>query len=219
MRDMTTQLRDYIESVAPIIEEEEVRSHPLVHVPARIAPTARRRGIGLGVAVAGLMLILISVALLLDGSETAPFSEPVSPVSIDVCDLLARATATAGQPVGSRTSPHESTTWEAAVCVHDGWDSGWDWRHLLFRQVPTSIEEARLLLASEDLLEVGSDLEWKLERPGIWIASVTDSRDTRFSAVAVSSDPYFFIVTYRDLDDSLAVADGVLTELAELGVS
>ncbi|HUG09010.1 MAG TPA: hypothetical protein VMP13_08980 [Acidimicrobiia bacterium] len=211
MPDISVQLRDYIESVAPTVEEEEVLSHPLVRVPAPTVTVGAQHPLGFGLVTTVLVVAIALVALLLGSPVGGPDLRSVPLSSVDVCDLLVDATRRAGQPWGSMTHRHEPTPWEADVCVHDGWDSGWDFRHLILRLSPTSTDEAQQILARHDLLRI--PMEWEVERPGVWIANARGSGEAEFYAVAVSAAPYFFIVTYADREDALAVADAVLVEL------
>lgn len=214
MSDLGSQLRDYVEAVAPSVGHQEITS---VQLPARKGPTSTRQYLWSGLAVAGLVVIL-SLGLLLSGQQVQK-SGLVAPGDIDACELLVRATARAGQPRGSMTLPHESTPWNGDVCLHDGWDSGWDFRHILVRTVPTTLDEARLILERSDVfttepaeVEVPESLQWSVEVPGLWTAEAK-GRPGVFHAVAVSSEPYFLIVTDNDLGDALEVAKAAVAEL------
>jgi hypothetical protein len=125
------------------------------------------------------------------------------PASLDACTVLRDAVN------GSTTGPygdgdHGMTAWNAHVCVNDGWDSGWDYRHLLLRVLPTSTSDARSIIA--DASNWRTDGDEQDEGPTLEIASWTDHGggvwtgcprpgDFSFLALAVSAQPFFFIVT------------------------
>lgn len=210
MSDLGGQLRDYVEAVAPSVGHQEITS---VQVPARTGPTPTRQYLWFGLALTGLV-VMLSLGLLLGGQQVQK-SELSAPGDIRACELLIGATARAGQPPGSMTRRHGSTPWNGDVCSHDDWDSGWDFRHILVRTVPTTMEEARLILERSDVfttfpaeIEVPMSLRWSVEGPGLWTAEARG-----FHAVAISSEPYFLIVTYRDLGEARAVAEAAIAEL------
>jgi len=164
------------------------------------------------VAVLGVAIGLGSIASIAPSAIEGSWSDPggvVDPAGIDPCRLLARAIIRAGYREGSRArSEHEPAAWGARICVNDDWDGGWEDRHLVFRTRVTSRAEAVNLLASVDVLpdtRRGPALpSWTQEQVGAWVTE---------NAIAVSAEPYFYIITDRDLAAARAVAEAALVEL------
>jgi len=149
------------------------------------------------------------------------------PANLDACAVL-RAAVNPRQLPGWRESDHPMTAWGAHVCAYDRWDSDYSWKHLFLRTQPTTLAEATALIndqsnwstRKEERGEFAAPLPaiWRPISAGVWagIAAADAERDTGMDALAVSREPYFFIVTSRwesqVLEDARLVAD-------ELGVS
>lgn len=133
----------------------------------------------------------------------------VDPAVVDPAALLARAVDRAGLKQGTMKRNHDMTSWGARVSVNDVWDGGWNDRHLLFRTVSTTGADATELLREDPL--AGADVEWDVVASGVWVGTA-EARSPLY-AVAVSAEPYFFIVTGGDVDRTRAVAEAVLAEL------
>jgi hypothetical protein len=93
--------------------------------------------------------------------------------------------------------------------------------HLLWRLPATTLEDAaQLMETADDLPLPGSEgvlaeVDWEAFTAGMWIGYGVDAGDTQFFAVAVSTDPYFFVVTHGDRADALEIALGVFNEVIE----
>ena len=97
--------------------------------------------------------------------------------------------------------------------------------HLFWRVPATTAEDAAQLLATADDLPLLANTEWAAttppERSGesfpprTWIGDTTDAAGDDFYAVAISTDPHFFIVTHADRDQAMEIAFGVLDEVIE----
>lgn len=136
--------------------------------------------------------------------------EALAPETIDACALFERAIERAGQKPGTLASGHHAPTrYGATVCVNDDWDSGWDWRHLIWHPAPTSSDEVPARL--EDLAqEIRSDVRydcagWTAVDARTWRGTCigredeTGGRYPDFLVIAVDRHPYFFAVTGRTL--------------------
>lgn len=212
MPDLERQLRNYIDWVAPPIGVEEVLSGDIRLVPQQTLHETPRRPYWLGASVTAVVVVVVALAMVLArGSVAEPAVDPLTPV--DPCLLIEQASDRAGLHI---TNPpgadfrHEHGTWDAATCAL-GWDGSWADRHLLIREVATSLAEAGTLVSRGDLLDGVDGLAWEAQRPGFWV--LTQDPPRGFQAVAVSADPYFFIVTDGSLVDAMAVAEAVLIEL------
>jgi hypothetical protein len=141
---------------------------------------------------------------------------------LHACDILEAAFGPNRVPNNSR-GDHPPTRWDATVCVNDTWDATWGDRHLFLRRHPTDAQAAADLIARRSLWEGPhnakegfSTLEvqrWREIAEGAWLGESGDGRV--WFAVAVSAEPYFFVVTAERQDPARIAA---LAVAAELGV-
>lgn len=133
----------------------------------------------------------------------------------DACEVLVAAFGPNRVPNG-RSGEHALTPWGAGVCVNDGWDGGWENRHLLLRREPTTREEAATIVGRPDLWVAPAEADgfsslpvqgWRGLSPGIWLGEAGDGR--AWYALAVSAEPYFFVVTGRSQGEVFGAATGV----------
>lgn len=121
------------------------------------------------------------------------------PIAMDACDVLVAA-------FGPNRLPHRvdgdhgTTAWGADVCVHDLWDGSYEDRHLFLRMAPTSGDEARRLIADTQNWQPTGDppnlpMVWTALERGVWIGRSPLAGGGTPVAIAVSHEPYFFIVT------------------------
>lgn len=185
-------------------------------------PLEGRRTIIL-LAAALLIAALLAVASLGSGGfrGVGPLTATHrDPATIDVCEVLnaafLRLGTRAATAAAARTFDHGDTptAWGARICAR-GWDGSWDNPHLLLLSEPTTRIEA------DELLDVVFATEregsaWVREAAGVWIAPAVD-RSSGFTAVAVSSDPYFFVVTMGATSDATVLAEAVRLELLSTG--
>lgn len=237
-RDLELRLVGWYDSETSAAPGADLRDR-IMAIPERRAPTSSRRTWWL-LAAALLMLGLLLGGGLVIGADllrSSPSIERlgVDPSSVDTADtaaLLARAVERAGEKQGSKTwchagpdGPRSPTAWGAAVCVNSDWDGSWRDRHLLFRVEATpSVEVARLLVL--DLLPGhGVSTEWETIAPGRWLTAPIDESKTtlpwsepsiQFAAIAVASEPIFFIVTGPTIPEVRSLAEAVLAELREM---
>lgn len=120
------------------------------------------------------------------------------PGGVDTCALLRRGVLRAGQygaGSGGGMFPNDDAPgWEAHGCAY-GYDGGWNDPHLLLRARATSAEEATGLIDS--WVGPPAVLQWTKIAGMSWEGDSGES-DRVWSAVAVSYEPYFFVVTGRD---------------------
>ncbi len=207
MSDLSTQIRSYFDELGPSIDVEDVRAHPLIEVRMEEKPDHDVRRRRLVPAISFLVVAIVGVGLLSTLQDRGPADR--SFVRVDVCQILVEATGPADM-----TLSHDQTDWGADVCLHDGWDSGWNFRHLLLRQSATSRRDARELIGQTNLLTEVRSLTWISVGSGRWVTENSELYGGMgFSAVAVSDPPYFFIVTEEDAEKATRVADSVSREL------
>lgn len=159
----------------------------------------------------------------------------------DPCAVLRRAAPSAGLPTkdanGSplATYRHWEDTWGSrptrlgeiaananlqlavGACAL-GSDRGFSDPHLWIRKEPTTLQQAdRLLLIQPILTAEWTEIEtgmWLGRGEGLIMACLTcDAETDRWSAVAVSDDPRFFVVTQATDEDAIRLARAVLAEL------
>jgi len=163
---------------------------------------------------------------------------PLSDASkTDACAVLRRAVSSAGLPTkdasGSPLTTHRhwldmsvpADNWPYGhmltnVCGFDS-DAGLSSlpvvalndSHLILREEPTTLQQANGLLAP---LSFPSDRTvfnvygWVQIEAGMWL---THGEDSPWSAVAVSDEPYFFVVTQATDEAAIQLARAVLAEL------
>lgn len=183
-------------------------------------PTLARRGRVL-LAVALLALLLAGVAVAGAGSGLAQLPWAVEgshlePADVDPCAALYRAVDALG-PAPDRGPHHDQDGSVLRMCAW-GWDSGYQAPHVLFRPARTATDAAGPLLLHAASLLGGVPSEptadgsgWLAAGPGRWMRSAVDG--VGFAAVAVASEPYFFVVTAPDHESASRLADALLTEL------
>lgn len=146
------------------------------------------------------------------------------PANLDACTVL--ESALRNHPLQRVVGgDHGRTVWGAHVCANDSWDGSYQDRHLLIRTQPTTLAEAQAIIDDPaNWAEVQRDegyavlpAVWRPLSPGLWAGSAAaDAREQDMDAIAVSREPYFFIVTGRlaweVVEDAVSVA-------AELGVT
>jgi len=223
------------------------------HAVARTAVGTRRRpSIGpirirwadsrlLLVAVVALLAALIAVTAFVGSrlpvDNRSPVSNPLA--GIDPCQVLYRAiegpsssgpapAPTYGYSRGydPRGQDGYAATWGARSCVYlrgPDWDTSYVFPHLFIRSSPTTTAEAEAILGLGGPWHVTGPFQeaWYGE-PGIWRAARPDSG---WSAVAISVEPYFFVVTGPIVEDGWTedfhrrAADVVAVAVArELGI-
>ena len=161
--------------------------------------------------IASALAVADAVVAEMRGTEepTAPVA-PVDPANTPACDVLVAASAP--WPLESPSSTAVNREWGGGGCAirRSGY---WDDLTLLTRfRETTSIDQAEQLL-TQDLLP-GVTLDWAPAGTGVWTATF-DNEVRPFGAVAISKEPYFFVVTYRDVDSALAVAEAVRALLGD----
>lgn len=162
---------------------------------------------------------------------------PLSDASkTDACAVLRRAVSSAGLPTkdasGSPRTTHRHWLdvwgpipewWPNMVTNVCGFESdaglsslpvvALNDSHLILREEPTTLQQANGLLAP---LSFPSDRTvfnlygWVQIEAGMWL---THSEDSPWSAVAVSSEPHFFVVTQASDEAAIQLARAVLAEL------
>lgn len=205
----------------PGVLRERVVAIPETHASPDRAMGSRRAMLLLAAA------LLVSVLLVAGALGSGAFrgvvpwvSSYADPATVDVCPVLERAIVrlrTSGpQPSGLSRFDHGGVpvAWGARVCAH-GWDGGWTDPHLLLMPEITPYATAAGLLDSVFVVERGSS-EWRPAAMGVWVTTAVD-RSSPFSAVAVSAEPYFFVVTKRDPTEARSLAEAVRLELLSTG--
>jgi len=164
---------------------------------------------------------------------------PLSATSkTDACAVIRRAASAAGLPTkdASGSPPTTFRHWEdmsmgylptetlTNVCAYGPFDRNWFDPHLLLREESTTRQQARDLLPRVfgPLPNPGTIDGWTEIESGIWLAhgetGFSLCRDCaleigRWSAVAVSDEPYFFVVTQATDEAAMQLARAVLAEL------
>lgn len=173
-----------------------------------------------------LAALLLALAMTAAGMVPRLFAERTLafPANPDACAVLETAVNPRQQP-GWREGEHGLTTWGAHVCSYDRWDSGYDFKHLFLATKPTTLAEATALISDQSNWAIPEEgrgqfadplpAVWRPMTSGVWagVAAADAPRSIGMNALAVSREPYFFIVTGRwesqVLEDAQLVA-GVL---------
>jgi len=140
------------------------------------------------------------------------------PAAADVCLVLEKALGMGDREL--RFPDHTSPGWHANGCAL-GWDGGWSDPHLLVRARDTHAAEAEYIvtraLAEGPTTEAASfaltfgAARWESQGDGVCFADPCCPRP--WAGVAVSAEPYFFVVTYKTPDETLRLATAVAAEL------
>jgi hypothetical protein len=136
-----------------------------------------------------------------------------------VCGLL--ATASVGV-AGFEQYPTGSDSL-SEVCEVEG--SELSRPHLFWRVPASTAEDAAHLLETADDLPLPAEVEWAATTaparsgeafpPRTWTGDGIDAAGDDFYAVAISTDPHFFIVTHAERDEAMDFALGVFDEVIE----
>jgi hypothetical protein len=162
------------------------------------------------------------------GGKMPTLGEVIDPLAIDPCEVIARAAPRAGYTAGGSVDIHgpgREFGGGAFICAY-GRDASWADPHLVIVKRPVSATEAASLVATDTW--VGSQglqlppgfgcRNWRSEGsiwvPGGLCLGPNVGGVGTFAAVAVSIEPYFFIVTAATEDQARRLAEatlGVLT--------
>lgn len=179
-------------------------------------PWARSRAVA---AIVLLAAALVGLAVVGATGLVRPAPDTVRPlpIAMDACDVLVAAFGPNEVPNGT-SGDHGLTAWGGHVCVNDSWDGGYNDRHLLLRLSSTSTDEARALIAdssnwASSTTTPSLDVVWTELAHEVWLGTSPYAGGGTAAAIAVSHDPYFFIVTEEEAWRALGTAHEVAAVL------
>lgn len=166
------------------------------------------------------VLMAVAVAAVGSGLVRPPWTSDwaITPTEVAACEVLEGAIdrANIGEVIGSSVGfnhghEEEAARWDARACAY-GWDDRYAVPHLFVRAWPTSADEAEGLLGriTEAHFAAVPRFSWDRDERG-WRATAVEG-DDGFTAVAVTLEPWFFVVTERDEAQAYALAEAVAAE-------